>query len=161
MRFWTSGRRRISAVPVVSVRPSGERRSGDGRGRVVRCGFWLRALSMAALLAFGAINVISANSNGKERKIKALTRVVPRRIYSAIHDNVKLKLVMSEKNHTLNAHTMTPFHGIPYHRPISDGQKRLWRLFNMRSEGVQRHTRAAENEGLEAHPQLPMYRSHC
>lgn len=39
----TSGRRRISAVPLVWVRSSGARISALGAGREVRCGFCDRA----------------------------------------------------------------------------------------------------------------------
>ena len=48
MAAWISGCRRISAVGVFWESEEGARRSGLGRGRDVRCGFWARAVVMAA-----------------------------------------------------------------------------------------------------------------
>ena len=44
---WTWGWRRISAVGVFCDRSFGERISGLGNGREVRCGFWASAVSIA------------------------------------------------------------------------------------------------------------------
>ena len=56
---WISGSRRISAVGVFWEREEGARKSGFGRGREVRCGFWARAVVMAAAEEGGLMSLIS------------------------------------------------------------------------------------------------------
>src|SRR4051794_31276565 len=55
----SSGRRRISAVPVFWSRSFGARRSGRGKGRLVRKGFVLRAVEMASAADGGQTTVMS------------------------------------------------------------------------------------------------------
>jgi hypothetical protein len=55
----TSGNRKISAVPVVLSRSLGAKRSGFGRGRLVRCGLVLKAALIADAEDGGVIRVIS------------------------------------------------------------------------------------------------------
>ncbi len=59
---WTSGSRRISAVGVFWESEEGARRSGLGRGRDVRCGFWARAVVMAAADEGGVMSLMSFDS---------------------------------------------------------------------------------------------------
>lgn len=59
MTACTSGRRRISAVPLVWVRSVGARISALGGGREVRCGFCDRAAWMAFAEEGGVIMWIS------------------------------------------------------------------------------------------------------
>lgn len=56
---WISGWRRISAVGVFWESEDGARRSGLGRGREVRWGFWARAVVMAAAEEGGVMSLIS------------------------------------------------------------------------------------------------------
>ena len=58
---WISGSRRISAVGVFWEREDGARRSGLGSGREVRCGFWARAVVMAAAEEGGVMSLMSLN----------------------------------------------------------------------------------------------------
>lgn len=54
-----SGWRRISAVGVFWERDGGARMSGLGSGREVKCGFWARAVVMAAAEEGGVMSLIS------------------------------------------------------------------------------------------------------
>lgn len=58
----TSGSRRISAVPVFWLRPSGANRSGRGSGRLVKAGFRLKADAMAFSAEGGQMSVMSEQS---------------------------------------------------------------------------------------------------
>ena len=57
---WTSGSRRISAVPVVWFKSTGASISGLGEGREVSDGFVARAASSGEEDSGGVINVMSA-----------------------------------------------------------------------------------------------------
>ena len=56
---WISGSRRISEVGVFWESEEGARRSGLGRVRDVRCGFWARAVVMAGADEGGVMSLIS------------------------------------------------------------------------------------------------------
>lgn len=55
----TSGRRKISAVPIVSSRFSGARRTGLGVGNLAKYGFVSMASLIAGAAELGATSVIS------------------------------------------------------------------------------------------------------
>ncbi len=50
---------------------------------------------------------------------------------------------------TRDSHTIAPIQWVPYHGPIGYGNKGFWKVFGVGGECGQRHTRAAQNHGLE------------